>query len=60
MTKALELRTFYMLHGMKETYTEVTSSRRGHELGPVLPLRTTHKVQVTVQEDVEETKIWKI
>ena len=25
---------------------------------PVLPLRTTHRVPVTVQEDVEDTKIW--
>ena len=31
---------------------------RGHELPPVLPLRTTQKVPLTVQEDVEDTKIW--
>ena len=43
-----------MLHDMTETCTEVTSSCRGHELPPVLPLTTTHKVKVTVQEDVEE------
>ena len=31
----------------------------GHELPPVFfPLSTTHKVRVTVQEDVEDTKIW--
>ena len=57
MTKALKLRTFYMLHGMTETCTEATSSRRGHELLLVLPLRTTNKVPVTVQEDVEDSKI---
>ena len=42
-----------MLHGTKDMY-------RGHEGRcdrPVLPLRTTHKVKVTVQEDVEDTKI---
>ena len=47
-----------MLHGMKETCTEVPSSCRGHELPPVLAFRTTYKVPVTVQEDVEDTKIW--
>ena len=45
-----------MLHGMKETCTEATSLRRGHELPLVLPLRTTHRVPVTVQEDVEDSK----
>ena len=29
---------------------------RGHDLPLVLPLRTTHKVPVTVQEDMEDTK----
>ena len=46
-----------MLRGMKETCTEAMSSRRGHKLPPVLSARTTHKVPVTVQEDVEDTKI---
>ena len=46
-----------MLRGMKETDTEAMSSRQGHELPPVLSLTTTHKVPVTVQEDVEDTKI---
>ena len=46
-----------MFRGMKETFTEATSSHRGHELPPILPLRIIHKVPVTVQEDVEETKI---
>ena len=47
-----------MLRGMKETCTEATTSSRGHKL-PLFffPLRTTHKVPVTVQEDVEDTKI---
>ena len=64
MTKALKSRTFYMLHGMKATCTETrapakaTSSRQGHELVLLLPLRTTHKVLVMVQEHVEDTKIW--
>ena len=58
MIKALKSKTFYMLRGMKETCTEVMSSRRGPELPPLLPLRTTHKVPVTVQEDVDDTKIW--
>ena len=31
---------------------------RGHKLRPLLPLRTTHKVLVTVQEHVEDTIIW--
>ena len=57
MTEALKLRTFYMLHGMKETCTEAMSSQQGHELPQVLPSRTTHKDPVTVQEDVEDTKI---
>ena len=56
MTEALKLRTFYMLHGMTETCTEAMSSRQGNELPLVLPLRTTNKVPVTVQEDVEDTK----
>ena len=30
---------------------------RGHELQLVLPLKTTHKVPVTAQKDVEDTKI---
>ena len=55
MIEALKLRTFYMLRDMTETCTEVMSSR--HELLPVLHLRTTHKVPVTVQEDVEDTII---
>ena len=46
-----------MLRDMTETCTEVTSSRRGHELPPVLPLRITHEIPVIVQEDVEDTKI---
>ena len=58
MTEALKLRTFCMLRSMKETCTESTSSRRGHKFLPILPLRTTHKVPVAVQEDVEDTKIW--
>ena len=58
MTKVLKWRTFYMLRGIKVICTEVTSSHRGHELLPVLPLRTMHKVPVTVQENVEDTKIW--
>ena len=57
MTEALKLRTFYMLHGMKETCTEAKSSCQGHELQPVLPLRTICKVPVTVQEDVDDSKI---
>ena len=57
MTEALKLRTFYMLCGMKETYTETINSHRGHELPPVLSLTTIHKVPVTVQEDVEDIKI---
>ena len=40
-----------MLHGIKETCTKIESSC------PVLPLRSTYKVLVTVQEDVEDTKI---
>ena len=43
---------------MNDTRTEATSSRQGYELQPLLPLRTTHKVPVTVQEDVENTKSW--
>ena len=46
-----------MLRGMKETCTKAMSSLRGNELTPVLPSRTMHKVPVTVQEDVEDTKI---
>ena len=46
-----------MLFGIKETCTEAESSHRGHELPLVLPLRNTHKISVTVQEDVEDTKI---
>ena len=46
-----------MFRGMKETGTEAMNSRRGHELLPILSLTTTHKVLVTVQEDVEDTKI---
>ena len=34
----------------------VTSSHRGYELPPVLLLRTTHKVPVTVQENMENKK----
>ena len=47
-----------MLRGIKEICNEAMSSGRGHELLPVLPLRTTHKVPLalTVQEDVEDTK----
>ena len=47
MTEALELSTFYMHRGIKETCTVTTSSRR-------FCLR---KVPVTVQEDVEDNKI---
>ena len=47
-----------MLCGMKETCTEATSSCQCHKLPPVLPLRIINKVPVTVQEDVEDTKIW--
>ena len=50
MTDALKLRTFYM------AWHEIDMYRR-HELPLVLPLRTTHKVPVTVQEDVEDNKI---
>ena len=51
MTKALKSKTFYMLRDMKE------GIYRGHELPLILSLRTTHKVPVTVQEDVEDTTI---
>ena len=44
-----------MLHGMKETYTEDMSSHWGNELPPVLPLRTRHKVSVTLEDDVGDT-----
>ena len=47
-----------MLRGMKEICTEATSSRQGQEPPPVLLLRARHKVPVTVQEDVQDTKIW--
>ena len=57
MTEVLKLGIFYMFLGIKETCTEVTRSRRDHELPLVLPLRTNNKVPVTVQEDVEDTKI---
>ena len=57
MTEALKLRTFYTLHGMKETCTEAVSSCRGHEYLPVLPLRITRHIPVTVQEDMEDAKI---
>ena len=43
-----------MFHDVKETCTEAMSSSQGHELSPILPLRTTHKVPVTVQRGVEE------
>ena len=49
-----------LLHALwyERECTEATSSRQGHDLLPLLPLRTMHKVPVTVQEDVEDTKIW--
>ena len=40
-----------MVRGMKENIYQ------GHKFPPVLPLRTTHRVPVTVQEDVGDTKI---
>ena len=43
-----------MLYGTKETCSEAT---REYATGRVLPLRTMHKVPVTVQENVEDTKI---
>ena len=46
MTEALKLRIFY-----RDMYQCL-------ELPPVMPLRTTHKVPVTVQEDVEDTKMY--
>ena len=49
-----------MLHGMKETCTKATrEDATGHTcmMWSFLPLRTMHKVPVTVQEDVEDTKI---
>ena len=57
MTEALKLRNIYMLHGMKKTCTEAMSSHQGQETPLVLPLRTTDKDPVKVQEDVEDTKI---
>ena len=47
-----------MLRGMKEICTEATSSCQGHKLMPLLALRAKYKVPVTVQEDVEDAKIW--
>ena len=49
-----------MLRGMKETGTEATREDATGctcMIWSFLPLRTTHKVPVTVQEDVEDTKI---
>ena len=60
MTNALKSKTFYMLRGMKETCTKATrEDATGHTcmVWSFLPLRTTHKVPVTVQEVVEDTKI---
>ena len=60
MTKALKSRTFYILHDMKETCTEATRvDVTGHTcmIWSILPLKTMHKVSITVQEDVEDTKI---
>ena len=49
-----------MLGGMKETCTQVKREDvTGHTcmIWSFLPLRTTHKVPVTVQKGVEDTKI---
>ena len=60
MIEALKLRTFYMLCGMKETCTKaMREDATGHTcmIWSFSPLKTMHKVPVTVQEDAEDTKM---